>query len=83
MKKQFIEANSEKLTERHKQQCQEADRKVKKLATADKRAFIDDLGRQAEDASSKGEQGKMYKITKVGCGKYHGPTNTPVRDNPG
>ena len=57
--------------------------KVKKLATADKRAFIDDLGRQAEDASSKGEQGKMYKITKVGCGKYHGPTNAPVRDNPG
>lgn len=83
MKKQFIEANSEKLKERHKQQCQEADRKVKKLATADKRTFIDDLGRQAEDASSKGEQGKMYKITKVGCGKYHGPTNTPVRDNPG
>lgn len=84
MKKQFIEANSEKLKERHKQQCQEADRKVKKLATAaDKRAFIDDLGRQAEDASSKGEQGKMHKITKVGCGKYHGPTNTPVRDNPG
>ena len=83
LKKQFIEANSEKLKERHKQQCQEADRKVKKLATADKRAFIDDLGRQAEDASSKGEQGKMYKITKVGCGKYHGPTNTPVRDNPG
>ena len=84
LKKQFIEANSEKLKERHKQQCQEADRKVKKLATAaDKRAFIDDLGRQAEDASSKGEQGKMHKITKVGCGKYHGPTDTPVRDNPG
>lgn len=56
---------------------------MKKLATADKRAFIDDLGRQAEDASSKGEQGKMYKITKVSCGKYHGPANTPVRDNPG
>lgn len=83
MKKQFIEANSEKLKERHKQQCQEADRKKKKLATADKRAFMDDLGRQAEDASSKGEQGKMYEITKEGSGKYHGPTNTPVRDDPG
>ena len=83
LKKQFNEAKSERLNERHKQQYQEADRKVKRLARADKRVFMDDLASQAEDAASKGEQGKVYKITKVVCGKYHRPSDVPVRDRKG
>lgn len=83
LKKQFNEAKSERLNERHKQQYQESDRKVKRLARADKRVFMDDLASQAEDAASKGEHGKVYKITKVVCSKYHRPTDVPVRDKKG
>ena len=64
LKEQFIEAKSKRLKERPKQQYQEADRKVNtRLARADKRAFMDDLASQAEHATTKGEQGKVYKIT--------------------
>ena len=83
LKKQFNEAKSERLNERHKEQYQESDRKVKRLARADKRVLMDDLASQAEDAASKGEQGKVYKITKVVCSKYHRPTDVPVRDKKG
>ena len=65
LKEQFIEAKSERLKERPKQKYQEADRKVnKRLARADKRAFMDDLAIQAKSATTKGEQRKVYKITK-------------------
>ena len=83
MKKRLIEAKSERLKERHRQQYQEADRKVKRLARADKRALMDDLASQTEDAASKGEQGKVYKIIKVVCGKYRGTTDAPVTDKQG
>lgn len=64
LKEQFIEAKSERLKERPKQQYQEADRKVNtRLARADKRAFMHDLASQVEHATTKGEQGKVYKIT--------------------
>ena len=62
LKKQLIEAKSERLKERYKQQYQEADRKVKRLARADKGAFMDDLASQAEYAAKKGKQEKVYKI---------------------
>lgn len=71
LKKQFNEAKSERLNERRKQQYQESDRKVKRLARADKRVFMDDLTSQAEDAA------------KVVCSKYHRPTDVPVRDKKG
>ena len=32
------------------------------MARADKRAYMEDLARQAEDAAEKGKQGKIYKI---------------------
>ena len=53
LKKQLIEAKSERLKERYKQQYQEADKEVKRLARADKRAFMDDLASQAEYAANK------------------------------
>jgi len=42
------------------------------MAIADKRAYIDELARQAEHAANRGEQGKVYKIRKLVCGKYGG-----------
>ena len=35
---------------------------MKRLARADKRAFMDDLASQAKYAAKKGEQEKVYKI---------------------
>lgn len=53
---------------------------MKRLAGAHKRAFMDDLANQAEGAANKGEHGKVYKITKLVCGRYHRPTDVPVED---
>lgn len=55
MKIQLTGAKSGRLKERYKQQYREPNRKVKRLARADKRMFLDDLASQAEDAANKGE----------------------------
>ena len=50
---------------------------MKRKAKADKREFMEILANQV--AASKGWQGKVYKIIKIVCGKYHGTTDTPIR----
>lgn len=44
---------------------------------------MDDFGSQAEVASSIGEQGKVYKVTKVVFGKFCGLTDALVGDKEG
>ena len=44
---------------------------------------MEDLARQAEDAANRGEQGLVYKITKLISGKYRGATDTPIVDKQG
>ena len=44
---------------------------------------MDNLARQAEDAASKGEQGKVYKITRVLSGKRKITTVAPIADKQG
>ena len=44
---------------------------------------MDDFASQAEVASSRGEQGKVYKITKVVFGKFCGLTDALVGDKEG
>ncbi|XP_073670211.1 uncharacterized protein [Paramisgurnus dabryanus] len=83
LKKQLLDVKSERLKERCKLSYQQADREVKRLLRSDKRAFMDDLASQAEEAASKGEQGKVYKITKVICGKYCGTKDIPITDKNG
>ena len=51
------------MLERCKTQYREDDRSVKRTARADKRAYIDELASQAENAANRGVQGKMYIIT--------------------
>ena len=70
--KKLIDAKLEKLQDYYRLQYKEADRTVNRIARADKRAYIDDLAIQAENAARRVEQGKVYKITKMVCGKYHG-----------
>ena len=50
------------------------------MARADKRAYIDELASPAENAANRGEQGRVYKITKHVCGKYGGRKLAPVKD---
>ncbi|XP_035829459.1 uncharacterized protein LOC101855698 [Aplysia californica] len=38
---------------------------------------------EAEEAAAKGEQGNVYKITRIICGKYHGGMSGPIKDKAG
>ncbi|PIK44249.1 putative pendrin-like [Apostichopus japonicus] len=82
-KKKAMEAKSDRLKERYKLQYREANKAVKTKTRADKRAFVEDLANQAEEAANKREQGKVYKITKIISGKYRGITNSPIEDKQG
>ena len=83
LKKKILETKSERIKERYKQQYREADQSVKRMTRADKRAYLDDIASQAEEAAAKGEQGQVYKITKIVSGKYRGNTETPIVDKQG
>ena len=50
------------------------------MPRAEKRAYLEDLASQAEEAANKGEQGQVYKIAKPVSGKYRGATDTPTGD---
>ena len=45
------------------------------MARADKRAYMDDLASQAENAARRGKQGKVYK--------YRGTNDAPINDKQG
>ena len=49
------------------------------MTRTDKRSHINDLANQAEDVTSRGEQGRVYKITKLVYGRYRGGKNAPIR----
>lgn len=44
---------------------------------------MEDLANQAEDTAKKGEQGKVYKITRIDYGKNRQTTETPIVDKKG
>ena len=83
MRKQFLDAKSDRLKDRYKKQYREANKAVKRKSRADKRAYMEELGNQAEEAASKGDQGKLYKITKVISGKFRNTTDSPIEDKNG
>lgn len=64
-----METMSERLKERCTLQYREADRTVKRIIRADKPAYMENLASQAEEAASRGKQGKVYKITKLDSGQ--------------
>ena len=45
--------------------------------------YMEDLARQAEEAAEKGEQGKIYKITRQICGKFQSTNDVPIKDKNG
>ena len=80
LEKKLIDAKSERLRERYQRQHSETDRQVKRLKRADKRAYIDGLAAEAENAAKRNQQGTVYKIAKLVCGKYRANANTIIRD---
>ncbi|RUS86850.1 hypothetical protein EGW08_005387 [Elysia chlorotica] len=83
LKRKAMETKFERLKDQYREYYREADKTVKRKTRADKRAFIDDLASQAEEAAGRGEQGKVYKITKIVAGKYSRTSNTPITDKQG
>jgi len=61
----------------------EINKRVKRKIRTDKRAYMEELAKEAEEAAQKGEQKNVYKVTKLICGKYNGIRNTPIRDKQG
>lgn len=83
LKKKVNEAKSERLKEKYRKQYQETNKVVRRKARADKRAYLENLASQAEEAARKGEQGKVYKITKIVSGKHRRTTEAPIVDKKG
>ena len=82
LKKKVVEVKSERLKERYKQ-CREANLTVKRMTRTENWSHINHLASQAEDAASRGEQGRVCKITKLVCGRYRGGTDAPIMDKQG
>ncbi|XP_076105780.1 uncharacterized protein LOC143074119 [Mytilus galloprovincialis] len=83
MNKKILDTKSERLQERHKAAYRVLDKNVKRMARADKRAYMEDLAKQAEEAAEKGEQGKIYKITREICGKFRSNNDVHIKDKNG
>ena len=82
-KKKSLDAKSQRLKERLEQQYQEENLDVRRRSRADKRNYIEDLATQAEEAAQEGNQGQVYKITKIISGKYRGTRDAPIRSKDG
>lgn len=55
MNKKILDTKSERLPERYKASYTELDKNVKRIIRADKRTYMEDRARQAEEATDKGE----------------------------
>lgn len=69
LKRRAMEAKPDRLKEKYNLQY--------------KRAFVEILANQAVVAASKGEQEKVYEITKIVCGKYRGTPDALITDKQG
>ena len=60
----------------------EAKRAVKNSVKTDKTDFIEDVAKEAEDASAQGNMKQLYEITRTLAGKYK-RTDRPIKDKNG
>ena len=60
----------------------EANKAVKNSVKTDKANFIEDLAKEAEDASAQGNMKQLYDITRKLAGKYKN-TDRPIKDKNG
>ena len=74
-----MEAKYDRRKEWYNLQYQEAKRTAKRKTRADKRGFEEILPNQVEVAANKREHGKVFKISKIVCGKSRGTTRQTSR----
>ena len=78
LKKKINDSRSARLRVKYRAAYAETNRRVKIKIRTDKKAYMEGLAKEAEEAAQKGEQRNVYKITKLICGKYSGSRNAPV-----
>ncbi|XP_012939400.1 uncharacterized protein LOC106012114 [Aplysia californica] len=83
IKKRQLAAKSIRLQEKYAEDYKETCQKVKRLVRKDKREAMEKLAIETEEAAAKGEQGNVYKITRIICGRYHGGMSGPIKDKAG
>lgn len=69
LKAKLLSTKSPRLQEQIQKAYTSKDKEVKRSARKDKRSFVKDLAREAEQAAARGELGTVYKITKRLCGR--------------
>ena len=79
----MISTRSTRLHEKYIYQYKEADKSVKRMVRADRRAFVEELANESESAEARGEQSQLYKISRQICGKFYHNVNAPIRDKQG
>ena len=83
IKKLILQTKSSRLRERQEAVYREIHKKVKRMARQDKRRAMEQLATEAEEAAARGEQGRLYSITKRVCGKFKGNASVPIKDKQG
>ena len=83
IKKKMLQTKSPRLRERNEQIYRDANKKVKTLARRDTREALEHLAAEVQEAAARGEQGRLYKITKQVCGKFKGSAGGPIKDKQG
>ncbi|XP_013384015.1 uncharacterized protein LOC106154262 [Lingula anatina] len=82
LKGKLLDSKSPRLVEQVRAAYKSKDKKVKKSARSDKRAFVEKLASEAEQAAAQGDMGTVYKITKQLSGS-HNNYSAPVKDKNG
>ena len=82
VKQRINSTKSERIKEQLTGKYSLLDREVKSMAREDKRAYVDSLANEAQEAAERQDVRTLYKITKVLSGKYSS-CNRPVKDKSG
>ncbi|XP_068671094.1 uncharacterized protein [Montipora foliosa] len=82
VKKKALEAKSRRLKEKLQTTYSELDREVKRRTRGDKKAFMEKLAEEVEEAAQKQDMGTLYKITKSLAGGFKN-NDVPVKDSDG
>ena len=82
MKQKMNSTKSERIKNQLRTQYSTLNKDVKKMTRADKKAYVENLAEEAEQAAGKQDLKTLYSITKTLNGKYT-RSNVPVRDKEG
>ena len=67
LKQKILVTKSERIKDELRKDYKEKDKETKRSIRRDKRKWIDDLIREAEEAANKGQMKTIYDVTKIVC----------------